>query len=446
VRYKPGTKASIGTAALLVALAGCLSGDISETSEPIAPPDSTDGPPPIQRGSLSARVRFEAADVATASAAQLSIVGLSVTLVREGSADAPRTAQTDAQGNVKFESLLQGRYTMAISRQLTAAERARLSAADQEVSLFAGSAAANLGPGQHQQHDIDLVAGRRGSLVISEVFNHNTTPVYGMGDHLEVYNNSDTTVYLDGLYLLLTGVGGYHDGNELKPCSDPVSMMLRNDASRFWTHQIWMFPGTGRQYDVPPGEGRVVAMDAIDHFTASGNNPMYSDLSGAHFEQFMSDADTDNPGSVNMLRVRITGTGIFGRGFPLNNNRTIAIALPAPIVDSATHTSQSPVPGEGLRSTTYVAIPAANVLDAFSYGTDPLHLEAFPHLPRPCNPWISPVFDRAHFVPHMTERTGTIRRRTMGTMSNGRDIVQRTRNSSRDIEIGPSLRRSLRRQ
>jgi hypothetical protein len=183
-------------------------------------------------------------------------------------------------------------------------------------------------------------------------------------------------------------------------------------------------------------------MDALDHRTASGQ-PYYSDLSRADFEQYMSDADTDNPAAANIIAApRVTGTGIFGRGYTFNGNRSLAIALPTPTPQLGNTTYL--FNGNEVFTIVVLGIPRDRVLDVFSYGTTPAHLEAFPHLSRPCAEWISPVFDRGHYNNHMTEYRVAIRRRSLSTTPDGREILQRTRNSQRDIEQAPaSLLRSL---
>jgi hypothetical protein len=429
-------------AGLTLVLSACVTGDITQVTRADLPPDTTTTPGGggggIQRGSITLQVAIDPADIATASAVGLSRAGLTVTLSREGGTEPPRTAVTDAQGVARFGQLLQGRYGVSITRALTSAERALLPAADRDATLFAGGLTVILGAGENETQPLPIVAARRGSIIISELFNGNAGPVsYGMGDYVEFYNNGDTTVYLDGLHFARSGVGGYHTGVEgTTMCADRAT--LRQDPNHFWAIQVWTFPGTGREYPVLPGRARVLAMDAIDHRTASGQ-PYYSDLSQADFEQYMSDADTDNPGSANMLRSLIGGTGIFGRGYTFNNNVSMVIALPTDL-DAA---PRATYPGLG-QGFFYYGIPTDRILDVFSYGTPPAHLAAFPHLSRPCAEWINPVFDRAHYDNHMTEWRIAIRRRSLGSTPEGREILQRTRNSQRDIEDAPaSLLRSL---
>jgi hypothetical protein len=427
---------------LALALSACVTGDITQVTRADIPPDTTTTPGGggggIQRGSITLQVAIDPADVATAAAVGLSRAGLSVTLTREGGTEPPRTAVTDAQGAARFGQLLQGRYGVSITRSLTASERALLPAADRDATLFAGGSTVILGAGQNETRPLSIVAARRGSIIISELFNGNAGPVnYFYADYVEFYNNGDTTVYLDGMHFARTGVNGYHTGVEgTTTCAERAA--LRQDPAHFWALEVWTFPGTGREYPVLPGRARVFAMDAIDHRTASGQ-PYYSDLSRADFEMYMSDADTDNPGAANMLPSVVYGTGIFGRGATFNNNVSMALALPTDLDASprAGYPGLSP-------DISYRGIPTDRILDVFSYGTPPAQLAAFPHLPRPCAEWINPIFDRAHYDNHSVQNRIAIRRRSLGSTPDGREILQRTRNSQRDIEDAPaSLLRSL---
>jgi hypothetical protein len=87
-------------------------------------------------------------------------------------------------------------------------------------------------------------------------------------------------------------------------------------------------------------------------------------------------------------------------------------------------------------------LPASAVIDVFSWTTDPLFATTF-GLPKSCDTWTSPGLDRGVADIHLYERAEAMRRRSLGNTSTGREILQDTRNSARDIEYGPPLRRSL---
>jgi len=396
----------------------------------------------VQRGSISVQVTLDPADAAVATAAGVTVAGLPVTLVTLGANEAVRTATTDASGTARFTGLLEGAYAAGVTRTLTSAEMARLPEGERDASVFAGGANTILSPGTSTSLSFALLAARRGGLVISEVWSYNGPPVaYGFGDYVEIFNNGDTTVYLDGLLLAYSN-GVIHTDN-IAPCSE--SAKFRQDGGPFWARQIWGFPGAGRDYPIAAGEAKVIAMDAINHRLASGQT-QYQDLSSAQFEQYLSDADTDNPSAANMVRLRVEGTGAFGRGFPNSTQRSLALMRKVASNTWTTDLMQGAgLNAQGNRTTfTMTGLPANAILDVFSWATDPTFSATF-GLSRSCAPWTSNALDRGVAEIHLFERAEALRRRSLGIGSNGREILQDTRNSARDIEYGAPLRRSLNR-
>ena len=417
----------------------CGSGSVTDRTGPdttTTNPGGGGGGGTVQRGALTVQVTLDPADAAVASAAGITVAGLPVTLVTLGSNEAARTATTDASGTARFSGLLEGAYAAGVTRTLTSAEIARLPDGERDASVFAGGANTTLSPGASASVSFALLAARRGGLVISEVWSYNGPPVaYGLGDYVEIYNNGDTTAYLDGL-LLAYSLAVIHNEN-IAPCSE--SIRFRTDGRWFWATQIWGFPGSGREHPLQPGDGKVIAMDAINHRAASGQN-QYQDLSNAHFEQYMSDADTDNPNAANMARVLVNSTGIFGRGFGNSDNRSLALLQSVPATAWTTDVMRG-TRGSSPRFT-MTGLPANAVLDVFSFAGEPTFRATF-GFPAPCIPWTAAEFDRGVAEVHLYERAEALRRRSLGIGVNGREILQDTRNSARDIEYGPPLRRSL---
>lgn len=434
----------------ILLLAACGGGGTVTDSPPPTPPDTTTNPGPgtVQRGSIAVVVSVDPADAALASAADISPAGLTVTLTQVGRPDVTRSAVTDASGAAVFDALLQGQYEAGVTRTLTAAELQRLPAADREASVFAGGTTLNVTPGQRASGSIALVGARRGSLVVSEYFLYRTDPAYISGDYLEVYNNSDTTIYLDGL-MLLQSPSGLSD-HDLTSCD--MTQAFRSDPALFWVQFGWTFPGVGREYPILPGEGKVIAMDALNHAAAAGRDD-YPDLSRAHFEQYLTTADIDNPIAANMIPLDSMGTGAFGRGYPNQNNVSWAIALPttqSAWVRRAYSGRTTPFYGSTPRTITATGAPASSILDIFSVAATPeltARLRESRGDPQigPCSPFMTPPLERdaALLADYVTPRG--VRRKSLGRTPQGREILQRTRNSARDLELGPPLKRSLNR-
>ena len=430
-------------------LAACGGSSVADGTGPGTKPDSTQNPNPggtVQRGTITVQLAFDPGDVGTATTAGVTLAGIPVTLLWVGTAEAPRTATTDANGIARFEGLLQGSYAASVKRTLSAAELARLPETQRDAALFAGGVSSALDAGARITLTLPLVAARRGGLMISEIFSYNGegsgNTLYNFGDYIEIYNNGDTTAYLDGLLLSFSAGPSIHSYS-YSTCA--YNAQWRLDANHWWTTLILGFPGSGRDYPVPPGEGRVVAMDAINHTVATGSSS-FPDLSRAQFEQYMSDADTDNPTATNMLRI-LGSTGILGRGY--RNASGMSLALLRPVDASRWITSEyqaeyNPVPGAPPARQTFTGLPATELIDVMSMAGDPVFLNAF-GLENSCSPWIAPQLDLGVANIHRYSIPQAIRRKSLGLNAQGKEVLQRTRNSNRDFEYGPLLRRTLNR-
>ena len=158
-----------------IVLLACSGGSVSDTATgPVAPVDTTrPGPATVQRSSLTVRVRIESVDATVASAAGVGVSGIAVRIVRivrTGATSDSRTATTSDDGTARFDNLLEGVYQVSIERRLSAAEIAKVPIADREVTVFAGGGQQVLSPPANAAVDVALIANRRGSVVLSEVF------------------------------------------------------------------------------------------------------------------------------------------------------------------------------------------------------------------------------------------------------------------------------------
>lgn len=438
----------------MVLLCAC-GGGVSDSITPPIKPDTTPTNPggTVQRTSLTVHVQIDPADAAIASTAGIGIAGLSVRLTKAGSSETPKLATTDATGTVKFDNLLDGSYTASVERVLTAAEVARLNPDDREASVFAGGSTTPVTPPNAPSSMFSLVATRRGSLVISEIFQYIGYPIpYNYGFYFEVYNNGDTTAYLDGTYVARTSFPVLHTDNRA-PCDAPSYQPYRSDSERLWVTDGVRFPGTGQQYPVPPGEARVVAVDALDHRVASGSTN-FADLSGAQFESVGTDADTDNPTAVNMQGA-FNNTDINagqGRGLRLSGPGVLALIRAAPM-DGFESVTLNPINTQAVGGVPFTpktlwGIPRADVIDelALDYSADyKAYLATTTFTITYCLPFIAATFDRVPAeVVDGTYRPGAIRRRSLGRTPDGREILMRTRTSARDLEVTTNLlQRSL---
>jgi hypothetical protein len=436
---------------VLIAVAACGGGTVTDTPGPVTPVDTTKTPPTVQRASITARVTIDPADAGLASQAGIALGGLTVRLTSSRPSDPVRTGVTADDGTVKFDNLLEGIYNVDVERALTAAEVQRLPVADREASMFAGGTQAVLSPPTATSVTVPMVGARRGSIVISEIFANYGPPSSGtnnyvFGSYVEVYNNSDTTAYLDGI-LLMTTIGNHRSASSIGgPRCDQSPNTARLDSTAVYAAFIVAFPGSGRDVPIQPGEAKVMAMDAINHIVAAPDKEQV-DLSHAQFEQYWSDGDVDNPESANMVRVYGTTAGVFGHGLPYFSAGVQQVLVSAAARDKIAAFTLPYCGPDSCRPDVVARIPSEYVLDLLSteYApSTPGYDVARAQYPL-CVPWTSTFFDRAPTPLVNTIQRKAIARRSLGRTAAGREILQRTHNSARDFELAEPLRRSLNR-
>jgi hypothetical protein len=175
-----------------------------------------------------------------------------------------------------------------------------------EPQVLGGGRRVGVGPGSGES--LPVRGQQDGSLVISEFYYHSAPmSLFGEGVnyhfhwYLELYNNSDTTIYLDGK---IVGAGfNYGINADLWPCTETEP--FRNDPRGIWSQKFQAFPGTGRDHPLAPRTAVVIAEQAIDHGTVYPGLP---DLSQADF-QFYWETRAMNPAVPTMLPIQLS-TGV----------------------------------------------------------------------------------------------------------------------------------------
>jgi hypothetical protein len=326
-------------------------------------------------------------------------------------------ATADGTGLAQFSGLLGGLYEVEVTRALTSTEATQTGAR----SLAGGGRlyVPTSGPA-----DLALEPDRQGSLVFSEIevavpiFDNYTS--YEDAVYFEIYNNSDTTIYLDGKYW---GIGWDLNYNfPYWPCDQTAP--IRNDPDGIWTRLLERFPGRGTDHALAPGQAAVVAKAAIDHQLVY---PGLYDLSGAAFE-WTGTSGADNPDVPNLEDIGPSPMGYHGPGAD-------AVTFLSEPVDLATLPSYvDPHSGKVL-----VRIPLALILDASSsavdwtkedYQPEPACLEvankAFERLPGPA------YSARLDFQGGLSYQ-----RRILQVQPDGRKLLQDTNTSMFDFVKAP---------
>jgi hypothetical protein len=334
------------------------------TTEVITPPP----PPPTD---FVIEFRADSGDASTAQSLgwQNGIPDVDVTIRPEDTTKGGSQAlRGTTQGRLVLTGVSPGSYVIDASRWLGATDVGNLVAGDDAIGFVTKQVVRVIAGGQAT---VPLFGSRRRGLVISEwAFNQKGS--YTFSGFLELYNNGDTTAYLDGM-VIGEGFWASLDAPNF-PCSHYAS--FRNDPEGIWTREFARFPGTGRDYPVPPGTAVVVATDGIDHrpFIAGG-----LDLSRADFE-FVGTADVDNPAVPNLEDLSLH-TSPSGHGLSFWTN--VVVPFLARPLDVAALVRRAPDGGKFS-----ARIPRAAVVDVFTLGT--YYLAGLPD----CPPLVTPLVDR----------------------------------------------------
>jgi hypothetical protein len=386
------------------------------------PPDDDGGGNDLRPGlTVNLTVESEASGLAQTLGWTGGVPNAEVRLHRWGTDFEWQTATTDAQGVARFPRAIPGRYRLAAYRPLT----------DAEVTQVGGGARA-FGDGvmtdvsNATERTLSLGLSRRGSVVFSEVYATAKFTAEGSYDfdyYFELYNNSDQTVYLDGMIFGTTlGIPDIEGG--LAPsCAE--SEPWRNDPAGVWAHFLHQFPGSGSEYPLLPGEVALVALDAIDHSVV---DPRFPDLSGADFE-LEGTGDVDNPAVPNLPEVGVE-PWFLGHGLRFFIGRVFFLAEsldPSSLERRVSHITRN--------DETHLRVPADALLDVVATEEDDaLNDQRYSH----CFPVIHRSFDRlgGGFIKHGEDLGFSVQRLVIG-MVNGRKVLQDTNTSAVDLVRAP---------
>lgn len=348
---------------------------------------------------------------------QHGVTGAEVQLHRIVDPFQPHILYTDSTGNAYISNLFPGLYKIAGYRVLSGQETAPTG---NIVRAFGDGFKQRISGGSNVS--LTLATDREGSLVISEVYYGGLTHAndYYWARFYELYNNSDTTIYVDGMLL------GYAFGtaySAVLTCEE--NWAFREDPAGLWSIEFHQFPGSGTEYPVTPGQVVTVAVDAVDHSLA---DPTLPNLSQADFE-LEGSADPDNPDVPNMPS-RGTYTNPLGHGMLAGPTHVMFLALR---VDVASLVTQVHMQGHR-----HVRIPTERILDVAHGMTETPDSDPATYLPTYyCLSWVNRDFDRlesAVYRPGNDNRV-SLHRRVLRTVA-GRPILQDVNTSRLDFRIG----------
>ncbi|MEK7239419.1 MAG: DUF4876 domain-containing protein [Gemmatimonadota bacterium] len=383
---------------------------------------------------LSLTVRVSVPTSLAAAAARLGwtgegVPGAVVVLTRlTPPSTPPDTGLADSLGLARFRNLTTGSYSVAVSRTLSDAEVARAGDALGGSAAFTSVITTALGDEDEQSLTVRLAPIDRGALLFSEFAplvqqNLARQLFYYYSNYFRVYNNSDTTISLADK-LFFSAFPNWWDFSSANPVNSCATLApLMRDASGIWAQLIYRFPRDSRT--LRPGEAALVVTDAIDHRSIAPGEPGFYDFSRADFE-FIGGSDVDNPAVPNILSMGPRNMDVTGHGWHAYEASPI-YGLAQPLNLDTLPKQYNSVWAAG---SNFVRIPNGALLDVLSASrTQP---SAYPA----CLPSILPTLDEEAAKVLPGAGPFSLHRRIARTFSNGRVILQRSRNSAADWFLG----------
>ena len=210
--------------------------------------------------------------------------------------------ETDVAGMVTVNELVPGIYDIITNWEMSGKEYKALlknpEAVEDKARVIVGVSLMNQRIFQAQDLVIDLSAAVVKGLMISKVYYSGTKDQmdrnYATDSYIEIFNNSDEVVYIDGKYLGLA--------ESVSPAAYPAS----ENPDSIYMRQICRFPGAGTEHPIQPGGSIVVAAKSARNHQESALNTV--DLSHADFEVKVMEG-SGNP-DVPMLPIISNSTKI----------------------------------------------------------------------------------------------------------------------------------------
>ncbi len=370
------------------------------------------------------------------------------------------SAAGTATGKVSFASVTPGAYDVSATLVVSAQEYTQKTGVFTEEDITFNGAIERLDVSTDTEKQLDLVIGKVGNWVFKQIYYAGSDVTKGAtfrDQFLEIYNNSNTVLYADSLYIgQVEGKNNNNSGQYFLPGSNQydwsqshdITVGAGMDANKdyVYANTVFMVPsdGTGKKYPVQPGQSIIIAATAVDHtasYTGNGNTSVVItdpsltvNLSKADFETNLISYlggtpykyDIDNPNVTNMdVTYFISGNDMVlkanGRDafilFKANPNLPAVKSLP---------TVATPDQREITAATKkMLQIPVSYIDDA----VEVMHPTESQRVPKRLPTSLDAV---RTFVPAGQYSSQSLVRKTLKTV-NGRRILKDTNNSSEDF-------------
>lgn len=203
------------------------------------------------------------------------------------------SAETNEAGVATFTGVIPDVYDISTSWEIDGQTYTTIAEADVEnVSVVVGGNLLSQAV-TNSVSDISLstVLNVKQSILISKIFyagrKNDNNKNYIADQYIELFNNSDEEITLDGLYI------------GILESESTAAYPANNNSDYLYTKQVFRIPGEGSQYKLAAGSTILIVNSAIDHrSTASTSN----DLSNATFEA-KNTKNNNNPATPGLTLI-----------------------------------------------------------------------------------------------------------------------------------------------
>ncbi|AZA85289.1 DUF4876 domain-containing protein [Chryseobacterium lactis] len=244
--------------------------------------------------------------------ADKGVANVTITLENKATGD-KITGKTDANGDLKLTAVLPGSYNVQAELQM------KKSQYEQEIGETTSYETVHFGGLQEKvtvnanisSTLVRISSGNLGDLVIKQYYYAGSDKNVGANirdQFIEIHNNSDQTIYADGLHLVfLEGNVNNNVTNYTLPSGQYDWSLTAGGGTAANTDFVYCnifikIPGNGSQYPILPGKSIVIAQTAVNHKApyddingksiAIQDPGKTIDLSQADFETYMGTYNT----------------------------------------------------------------------------------------------------------------------------------------------------------
>lgn len=348
----------------------------------------------------------------------LTFDGMKVTLTSKSGQATGYTATCSAEGVAAFQ-VEYGEYSAEVHHQTPAG--VILNGRVETILLTPEKGGAT------EPITMKLTRAQTNALVIKEIYyggcKDKNGKSYIADQYVTLYNNSNETLYLDGLCVAVVDFG---QNGEDSPWID------HKDGKRIPVKDhTWQFPGGGTDYPLAPGAETTIATNAVDHIGGEYGHTNSVNLSqvdwGFYHESFALQA-VPAPGVMPLkllLRTNPMGTKFQ---FGTTNLSLMVFRLPA---DAEAYVANPDnlerQPENDLSTKMYLMVPHEWVIDCAS-ATQDVNEQVYQH--------VLPALDyKAAYMPDGPYQGNALIRRQTAPIIDGRVVYQDTNNSSADMQV-----------